>query len=109
MKGQAHIKAFSKALAKALLDFKAAVEKHDRLEAHFQYALACGLISGAALSGGLRKEDALNLLATLDETRTALMSAFGSAPDAPAGLLIKETAADRPRGIHSQTVQLPME
>ncbi len=80
MKTQAHAQAFTTTLASALLDFKAAVERCDKSDAHIQYALACGLIGGAALTGGISKDTGQNLLVTLEETRSALMAAFGEEP-----------------------------
>lgn len=80
MRTETHVQAFSRTLASALLDFKAAVERRDKPAAHLHYALACGLIGGATLSGGIRKGAGLNLMATLEETRSALMDAFGEAP-----------------------------
>lgn len=80
MKTEAHAQAFTRTLAGALLDFKAAVERRDKSEAHLQYTLVCGLIGGAALSGGISKQAGQKLLITLEETRAALMDAFGEAP-----------------------------
>lgn len=84
MKSKAHADAFSRTLAKSLLDFKAAVERADKSEAHIQYAHACGLIGGAALTGGISKQAGENLLITLEETRAALMDTFGEAPNVSA-------------------------
>ncbi|MBX8557102.1 hypothetical protein K5D56_21790 [Pseudomonas cichorii] len=80
MKTEAHAQAFTNNLAVALLDFKAAVERRDKAGAHLQYAFACGLIGGAALSGGISKKAGQKLLVTLEETRSVLMAAFGEAP-----------------------------
>ncbi|MBX8493138.1 hypothetical protein K5D42_25035 [Pseudomonas cichorii] len=80
MKTDAYAQAFTRTLAGALIDFKTAVERGDKSNAHLQYALACGLIGGAALSGGISKQAGQKLLITLEETRTALMDAFGEAP-----------------------------
>ena len=66
--------------AGALLDFKAAVERHDKSEAHLHYALVFGLICGAASSGAINKQAGHKLLIPLEETRAALMDAFGEAP-----------------------------
>lgn len=44
-------------------------------------------IAGATLCGGISREKGQSLQVTLDETRAALMSAFGTAPDTPADLL----------------------
>jgi hypothetical protein len=87
MKTKAHAQAFANTLAAALLDFKTAVDSSDRSEAHIQYAFACGLIGGAALSGGISKQAGQNLLITLEETRKALMDAFGEAPTISAPLI----------------------
>lgn len=80
MKTDAYTKAFTRTLAGTLLDLKAAVERSDKSEAYLQYALACGLIGGAALSGGISKQAGQKLLITLEETRSALVDAFGDAP-----------------------------
>ncbi|EIU1445458.1 hypothetical protein AAAC13_01355 [Pseudomonas aeruginosa] len=80
MKSKAHSEAFSRTLAGALLDFKAAVEKRDKAGANLEYAFALGLIGGATLSGAIGKEEGAALQAKLEETRQALMDAFGDAP-----------------------------
>ena len=84
MKTKAHADAFTRTLAQVLLDFKAAVERTDKSQAHIMYAHACGLIGGAALTGGISKQAGQNLLITLEETRAALMDAFGEAPNVSA-------------------------
>lgn len=88
MKTQQHSDAFTRSLAGVLLQFRESVEAADREGANVAYATAMGLIAGATLCGGISKEKGRALQATLDETRAALTSAFGTAPDAPAGLLI---------------------
>ena len=65
-----------------LLDFKDSVEKGDKSGANLEYAFALGLIGGATLSGAIGKDEGARLQAKLDETRQALMSAFGEAPSA---------------------------
>ncbi|HCF5626530.1 TPA: hypothetical protein NIG94_005306 [Pseudomonas aeruginosa] len=42
MKSKAHSEAFSRTLAGALLDFKAAVEKRDKAGANLEYAFCSG-------------------------------------------------------------------
>lgn len=88
MKTQQHADAFARALAGALLQFRECVEAADKEGANVAYATAMGLIAGATLCGGISKVKGQALQATLDETREALMSAFGSAPDTPADLRI---------------------
>lgn len=80
MKTDSHTKAFTRTLAGTLHDLKMAVERSDKSEAYVQYAMACGLIGGAALSGGISKQAGQQLLVTLAATRSVLMDAFGDAP-----------------------------
>lgn len=88
MKTQQNADAFASALAGVLLQFRECVEAADREGANVAYATAMGLIAGATLCGGISKEKGQALQATLDETRATLMSALGTAPAAPASLLI---------------------
>jgi hypothetical protein len=87
VKRQQHADAFARALAGVLLQFRECVEAADKEGANVAYATAMGLIAGATLCGGISKAKGQKLQATLDETRAALMSAFGAAPEHPAGLL----------------------
>lgn len=73
--------AFAEVLTRALVDFKAAVERGDQTGANLQYTLVCGLIAGATLSGGIGKRAGVLLLAKTNEARLLLMASFGEAPD----------------------------
>lgn len=88
MKSQQHADAFARTFARVLLQFRESVEAGEKEGANLAYATAMGLIAGATLCGGISKEKGHAMQATLDETRAALMSAFGTAPDTPADLLI---------------------
>lgn len=88
MKSQQHAEAFARALAGILLQFRECVEAGEKEGANLAYATAMGLIAGAALCGGISREKGQALQATLDETRAALMRAFGAVPDTPAELRI---------------------
>lgn len=80
MANDAHKHAFSTSFARAIVDFKAAVERGDKSAANIHYIYACGLISGATLSGGVSKKFGLRLMSTLEDSRSALMAAFGDMP-----------------------------
>jgi len=88
MKTQQHADAFTRALAGVLLQFRECVEAADKEGANLAYATAMGLIAGATLCAGISKAKGQALQDTLDETRAALMSTFGTAPAPPTGLLI---------------------
>lgn len=79
--------AFSRALARAVLQFRKCVEAADEGGANVAYATALGLIAGATLSGGISKAKGQEFLVTLKETRAALLSTFGSAPESYDDLL----------------------
>lgn len=80
MASDAHKQAFSTSFARAIVDFKAAVERGDKPAANIYYVYACGLISGATLSGGFSKRFGLRLMSKLEDSRSALMAAFGEMP-----------------------------
>jgi len=80
MTSKANAYAFSKVLMSTLLDIKAAAQRRDKPSADLQFAFAMGLIGGATLSGGVRKDAGYELLEALEETRKALRDAFGEAP-----------------------------
>jgi hypothetical protein len=73
MASDAHKQAFSTSFARAIVDFKAAVERGDKPTASIHYVYACGLISGATLSGGFSKRFGLRLMSTLEDYFSALM------------------------------------
>ncbi|KJS27878.1 MAG: hypothetical protein VR76_08455 [Pseudomonas sp. BRH_c35] len=83
MKSQQHADAFARSLTRVLLQLRESAEAGEREAANLAYATAMGLIAGATLCGGLSKEKGQALQATLDETRSTLMNAFGAAPVAP--------------------------
>ncbi len=87
MKTQQHAAAFARALAGIFLQFRECVEAAEKEGAYVAYTTAMGLITGATLCGGISKAKGQALQSTLDETRVALMSAFGTAPATPASLL----------------------
>lgn len=74
---------FSRTFAEVLVQFRCAVERHDKYGADVCYATAMGLISGATLSGGLDKTKGAELLATLAEIRDSFTATFGDKPGAP--------------------------
>lgn len=80
---EVNAKAFSRTFVQALQQFRDAVERKDKHGADVCYATAMGLVSGAALSGGLSKAVGLELLSTLAETRAAFSAAFGETPGVP--------------------------
>jgi hypothetical protein len=80
MANDAHKHAFSTSFARSIVDFKAAVEGGDKPAANIHYVYACGLISGATLSRGISKKLGLRLMSQLEDSRSALMAAFGEIP-----------------------------
>lgn len=80
MASDAHKQAFSNSFACALVDFKGAVVRGDKSAANIHYVYASGLISGATLSGGMSKKLGLRLMSQLEDSRSALMAAFGEIP-----------------------------
>lgn len=82
MASKANAYAFSKVLMSTLFEIKAAAQRGDKPSADLQFAFAMGLIGGATLSGGVRKDAGCELLDALEETRQALRDAFGEAPSA---------------------------
>ncbi len=76
----AYKQAFSNSFACTIVDFKPAVERGDKSAASIYYIYACGLISGATLSGGVSKKFGLRLMSKLEDSRSALMAAFGEIP-----------------------------
>lgn len=77
-----YARAFSRTFVQTLQQFREAVERKDKHGANVCYATAMGLVSGAALSGGLNREKALELLENLAETRASFTAAFGDKPGA---------------------------
>ncbi|HGO9799627.1 TPA: hypothetical protein ACLEB8_004815 [Pseudomonas aeruginosa] len=80
MTNKANAYSFSKVLMSTLQDIKAAAQRRDKPSADLQFAFAMGLIGGATLSGGVRKDAGYELLDALEETRKSLRDAFGDAP-----------------------------
>ncbi|MGP9797089.1 hypothetical protein ACT3UJ_06990 [Halomonas sp. 86] len=83
MKTDQHRNAYSRTLAGAMLEFNTAIERRDKAYAHIQYVLACGMVGGATLSGGISKQAGLRLLKKLEEARAAFMTTFGEEPKVP--------------------------